>query len=731
MGEEPSMTEAANHELALANELTRAAGEPPPFDLNRGEPAADGQADVPQGPSVPVPSCGPMELQLADLIDLAQMQQLLDSLCDALGVSAAILEPCGRVLVAARWKRICTEYHRGNDRTRSRCFHSDTVLARQLREGESVACYRCRNGLTDAASPIVIDGRHFGNVFVGQLLLEPADEDYFRRQAAEFGFDEHEYLQALRQVPVVPKEKLSAILTSLAGLARLVATVGLERQRGNAAGERLAQRANDLDRANRELERQRQAALGLAEDANRARIEAEHARATLNAANEELESQKLNLEAHRQEYLAANEQLQWALQAKSANVAKSQFLANVSHEIRTPMMAVLGYAELLATGLTDPEHREAVSTIRRNGDHLLAVINDILDVSKIEAGEIRVDKAACALPTLLADVAELVRIRAHAKGIGLKLEYAGPIPQTIVTDPTRLRQILVNLVGNAVKFTETGEVRMVASLADRGSPNPTFQCAVIDTGIGMSPGEIETLFQPFHQIDSSCTRKYGGTGLGLAISKRLAVVLGGDITVRSAAGEGSTFTVTLPTGPLAGTRLLERPEPRRPEAVPVEAQSASQVRLDCRVLLAEDGPDNQRFIATVLRKAGGEVTVVENGQEAMVAALATTSGPPAGSENSHAPFDVILMDMQMPVMDGYEATRRLRQAGYRGPIVALTAHAMSDDAQKCLDAGCDDYATKPIDRKRLISLVAAHAARQWPRASVTTPQLVPAGESPQ
>jgi PAS domain S-box-containing protein len=651
-------------------------------------------------------------------------------------------------------------------------------------------------------------------------------------------------------VPVVSREKLSAILTFLTGMAQLVAAIGLERVRENATEAGLTQRANELDRANRELQRQRQAALSLAEDADRARNAAERAQATLSslflavpfsvavlddqrrfltvnertsemfgyspeellndtteklyasreeydrfgrelyadlrrdglaagearlrrkdgtellalvnaarldvhdapervvltllditgrkhveeelrlqaaalqAANSELESQKLDLEAHHQELLAGNEQLVWAIQlandmaleAKVANIAKSQFLANMSHEIRTPMTAILGFTELLSVALIDPEYREAVNTVRRNGDHLLAIINDILDVSKIEAGELRVEKTTCALPPLLADAAALMQMRAQAKGLALKVEYSGPIPQTIFTDATRLRQILVNLIGNAVKFTDTGEVRVVASLADRDTAAPTLQCAVIDTGIGMSPGEIATLFQPFHQIDSSSTRRVGGTGLGLAISKRLAAMLGGDITVSSIPGKGSTFTVMLPTGPLAGTKLLERPEQPGPGAVASNSLPEVQVQLNCRVLLAEDGPDNQRFIATVLRKAGAEVTVVENGCQAMEAALATIAREGECAEDLPAAFDVILMDMQMPVMDGYEATRGLRREGYRGPILALTAHAMSDDSQKCLQAGCDDYATKPIDRKGLLALVATHARCQCPRA---------------
>ena len=290
----------------------------------------------------------------------------------------------------------------------------------------------------------------------------------------------------------------------------------------------------------------------------------------------------------------------------------------------------------------------------------------------------------------------------------MKLEYCGPIPQTIRIDPTRLRQILVNMVGNAIKFTETGEVRIVVRLVDRDTAEPKLRCEVIDTGMGMSPEHLAHLFLPFQQADASTTRKFGGTGLGLAISKRLAELLGGDITVSSTLDKGSIFTLTIGTGPLDGVVFLDRPAEAvgRLSARPKPA-TVGHARLDCRILLAEDGPDNQRLISFVLRKAGAEVLVVGNGQEAIETASATIPGRHRHCDDATEPFDVILMDMQMPVVDGYEATRRLRQQGYTGPILALTAHAMKDDMQKCLDAGCDAYLTKPIVREQFLSTIAS------------------------
>jgi PAS domain S-box-containing protein len=428
---------------------------------------------------------------------------------------------------------------------------------------------------------------------------------------------------------------------------------------------------------------------------------------------EELREQyTLALEGRRQ----AMEELYHA--GELANLAKSEFLSNMSHEIRTPMTAILGFTDLLrqsleccsvcpdhATCATRRENRTHMETIRRNGDHLLHIINDILDLSKIEAGKLQVEWRPCSPAAILADVVSLLRVRAKAKGLALELDFAGPMPDTILTDPARLRQILLNLIGNAIKFTEAGSVRLIARVVDAATGEPMFVCEVTDTGIGMTAEGVQDLFQPFHQADASTSRKFGGTGLGLAISKRLATLLRGDITVSSQLGKGSTFTLTVDPGPLSDVAFHDHPaESLAPPASP-SAISSPVPALDCRILLAEDGADNKRLIAFVLSKAGAEVTAVENGQEALEAALATF---PNGERREDGPeaFDVILMDMQMPVMDGYEATRRLRASGYAGPIIALTAHAMADDRQKCLEAGCDDYVTKPIDRVKLVGMIA-------------------------
>jgi len=385
--------------------------------------------------------------------------------------------------------------------------------------------------------------------------------------------------------------------------------------------------------------------------------------------------------------------------AQEASRLKSEFLAHTSHEIRTPMTALVGYTELLGDpDLSPAERAEGLATVRRNGEHLMTIVNDILDLSKIESGRMTIERMACSPFALVAEVAAVLRPRAAHDGLDVEVGYRSPLPETIETDPTRLRQILLNLVGNAIKFTPRGSVRL-----EVGPVEDTRLCfEVIDTGIGLDAEQQARLFTAFSQADASTTRRFGGTGLGLAISKRLAGMLGGDLRVRSLPGEGSTFTLTIDVGSLAGVRLLDRPPEVRAAAERPEPSADERQALRGRILLAEDGLDARRLLARHLRAAGAEVETAENGLVACELALRAAE---AG-----APYDLILMDMQMPELDGYAAAARLRAAGYRGPIVALTAHAMEDERARCLGAGCDGFATKPILRRTLIEVARAYLA---------------------
>jgi Amt family ammonium transporter len=390
-------------------------------------------------------------------------------------------------------------------------------------------------------------------------------------------------------------------------------------------------------------------------------------------------------------------------EAEAASRAKSEFLANMSHEVRTPLTAILGYADLLPDPRLEPAERSGyVDIIRQNGQHLLSVINDILDISKIESGKMTVERIPCSPHQVVEQVAALLRGRAKEKNLQFIVEQDGPIPATIQSDPTRLRQILFNLAGNAIKFTEAGSVRLVMNLLpleDTGAGQLCFE--VIDTGIGMGPGQKARLFQPFSQGDGSTLRRYGGTGLGLVIAKRLAELLGGGVHVQTEETAGTSFIVWVETGPLDGVPLLERPDaPEAASAVSIPEPPEAASRLAGRVLLAEDVAVNRKLITLHLTKVGADVEAVGNGREAVEKVRA--------SMDAGLLYDLVLMDLQMPVMDGFEATAQLRQLGYRGPIIALTAHAMAEYRERVLAAGCDDYLTKPIQRGKLLEVAARH-----------------------
>ncbi len=383
--------------------------------------------------------------------------------------------------------------------------------------------------------------------------------------------------------------------------------------------------------------------------------------------------------------------------AWAASRAKSEFLANMSHEIRTPMNALLGYVDLLCDPEASAEERASFGeTIRRSSEHLLTILNDILDVSRVEASKLIVNKAEVSPFALANEVLSLMMTQASERDLELRLEVPHPIPEVIETDLARARQILLNLVGNAIKFTASGAIRLVLRAEPGAGANRRCLCFdVIDTGIGIPPEKLGLIFEPFIQADGSTTRQYGGTGLGLTISRRLALLLGGDVEVQSAVGLGSTFTLRLPAGERTVLRRYTRQECQLGPFSRAARIPGPLPALKARLLVVEDVEINQRLIAALLRRAGAAVDLADNGREGLELAL--------GAERRGEPYDLVLLDMQMPVMDGYEAARRLRAAGYTRPILALTAHALTTDRERCREAGCTDYETKPIQRERLLT----------------------------
>jgi two-component system CheB/CheR fusion protein len=409
--------------------------------------------------------------------------------------------------------------------------------------------------------------------------------------------------------------------------------------------------------------------------------------------------------------------------AEDSTRSKSEFLANMSHEIRTPMTSIMGFADLLLDPSTPPEERRShLLTIRRNGEHLLTLINDILDLSKVEAGRVELEQIGFSPLDVLDDVRALMKAKLQEKRLLLGIDFETPIPRQVRADPVRLRQILVNLVGNAIKFTETGGIRVVAGFVpDDSGRTGRLYVRVDDSGIGMTGEQVARLFKPFVQADTSTTRRFGGTGLGLTIARRLAQMMGGDIQVESHAGRGSSFTVEIE---VSGTPAIELHDPRleRKHAAPLSAGETAPARAvdlrGMRILLAEDGRDNQRLITLLLERVGAQVVLAENGRTACDKTLEAL--------RLCKPFDVVLMDMQMPELDGWSATALLRSVRYDGAIVALTANAMEGDRERCLAAGCDDFASKPIDRHKLLCVIESWRGRKSDRAAQPPSPAAPA-----
>lgn len=570
-------------------------------------------------------------MKISELLDIDELRGLFESFTETTGAVTALLDLEGNILIATGWQDICTQFHRVNACTAARCRESDTILAGQLSQGETYNVYRCKNGLVDVAEPIMVDGQHVANFFTGQFFFDKPDRAFFVRQAREFGFDEQAYLEALDKVPVFSEKQIKSMMNFFTRLARIMGEMALDKTR-------------------------------LAE------------------ANLKLDLQQRNLQN-----LVDNKtaELQTALiAATTATRAKSAFLANMSHELRTPMNAIMGMIELALRKSTDLKQMDQLSKAKLATHHLLAVINDILDISKIEAEHLTLKISRFKFGEVLEDLGSLFRQKAAEKGLSLDIELAPELDRiTFQGDAMRLGQILLNFTGNALKFTEHGKVSVRLRLIEENQDNALLRGEVSDTGIGISPEDQEHLFSPFQQADESMTRKYGGTGLGLAISKRLVELMGGEVGVDSQPGCGSTFWFTV--------RLAKAPDIAMPSANPVPENAEFRLKTEfagTRVLLAEDEPINQEVSRGLLEDVSLIVDLASDGLQAVTLA----------KERQYA---LVLLDMQMPNLNGLDAARLIRALpGYeRTPILAMTANAFDEDRQTCLAAGMDDHITKPVD----------------------------------
>ena len=581
-------------------------------------------------------------LDLKDIIDIPVIQAMMDDFYQVTGILSAILDTSGKVLIAVGWQDICTKFHRVTPRMCLNCNESDTQLSRGVEPG-TFKFYRCKNNLWDVVTPLMLGDRHVGNLFSGQFFFDDDEvvPEFFREQARNNGLNEPEYMAALDRVPRFSRERISAAMSFFKQLVQTISQLSY-------SSIKMARLTTDITRLNADLE---------------ARVRARTA--DLEAANQSLTQAKIL--------------------AESANLAKSAFLSNMSHEIRTPMNAIVGMAHLMRRSGVMPDQAARLDKIDTASEHMLNVINDILDLSKIEAGKFSLEESSVSISSLLFNVNSIMFARAHEKGLNLKIE-SEIFPPDLQGDPTRLQQGVLNYVTNAIKFTGSGTITLRAiNLGDAdGFVRVRFE--VEDPGIGIAPDALPRLFSAFEQGDNSTSRTFGGTGLGLVITKRLAQLMGGDAGVMSTPGIGSTFWFTA---------SLKKMEPRKDavSSAPTDAETLiRQHYRGCRILLVDDEPVNLEVARMVLEESGLVIDTAEDGEDAIEKARKTA-------------YAVILMDMQMPRLDGLEATRQIRRLpDYREtPILAMTANAFTEDKLRCFDAGMNDFLIKPFDPDRLFA----------------------------
>jgi PAS domain S-box-containing protein len=696
-----------------------------------------------------------------DLFNVADIQRLQDEFSSATGVASIITHIDGTPITApSNFCRLCKDVIRKTDKGLANCFKSDAAIGRYDPSGPVVQpCLS--GGLWDAGAGINVGGRHIANWLIGQVRDESQTEEKMREYARQIGADEQTVVEAFREVPAMSQEQFGRIAQSLFTLANQLSTMAYqnvqqarfiaERKQAEdsyrrqsallenvinsspdfifvkdiklrsilcneayaaAIGKKSAELIGHTDIENGwdpELVRGNpEKGIRGFENDDRDALSGKTIHNPNDPANTPdgvriFDTYKIPLYGENKEIIGLlgvsrditeqkqTEELlkQAKTQAEVANEAKSRFLANISHEMRTPLNAIIGFSKILMQEELAEEQKEQIKMVYNSGGHLLGLINDILNISSIEAGKMNIEMKQCPLEQLIANIESMMQPFAAEKGLTFEIREKGDLPTNIVTDAARLQQCLTNLVNNAIKFTKQGHVYVNISLKDKDS-KPCIRFEVEDTGIGIATESQQKIFEPFFQEDGGTSRKYGGTGLGLTIARKFAGLLGGEITLTSEKGKGSVFSLIIP----AGVDLVAEPILKRHKVIDDASKVKGNRFFGC-ILVAEDVKTNQMLMKLLLEKMGLKVTIAEDGAEAVDKALGQK-------------FDLIFMDIQMPKVNGYEATRTLRDKGIKIPIVALTAGTMEGDEKKCIEAGCDVYLSKPVVFSKLIETLSKY-----------------------